>query len=71
MITDVVMPGTNGISLADSLSTEGLAPRVLMISGFHDQGLASNSDSPVRPFLAKPFKTTDLLNAVTSLLSTA
>ena len=65
VITDLRMPGMDGIQLADRLSQRTPAPMVLFISG--DSRNASN-DLP-GPVLHKPFSTEDLLSQTRRLLA--
>ena len=60
LVTDIVMPETNGVDLAASLD----AGRVLFISGYDQDALVA-SDAP---FLQKPFSRDDLSRAVRALL---
>jgi CheY-like chemotaxis protein len=70
VITDVLMPGMDGVQLAQELASAGYADKFLFISGY-----SNPEDSPERlealpaaAFLMKPFAIPDLLRAVRSLL---
>jgi two-component system, cell cycle sensor histidine kinase and response regulator CckA len=69
LVTDVVMPGRNGIELADRLRTTHSELPVLYISGYTDMaivrdGLLSHDVA----FLQKPFTPDDLLRKVRQVL---
>ena len=69
LVTDVVMPGRNGIELADRLrTTHGEFP-VLYISGFTDMAIVRDGLlSQDVAFLQKPFTPDDLLRKVRQVL---
>ncbi len=62
VVTDVLMPGMDGVELARRLAIRAPAPRVLFVTGGH--GL---SDLP-GPVLWKPFLADDLRDVVRRLL---
>ncbi|HET9944421.1 MAG TPA: response regulator, partial [Actinomycetes bacterium] len=67
LVTDVVMPGMDGPSLAAELRGRHPGLRVLLMSGYspeHALGGAASSD----PLLPKPFVAEDLLHAVRDIL---
>ena len=67
LVTDVVMPGMDGPSLAAELRGRHPGLRVLLMSGYspeHALGGAASSD----PLLPKPFVAEDLLHAVRDVL---
>jgi signal transduction histidine kinase/CheY-like chemotaxis protein len=61
LLTDVVMPGLDGPTLAERLG----ATRVVYMSGYDQEALIT-ADAP---FLQKPFATDDLLRAVGAVLA--
>ena len=63
VITDVLMPGMDGVELASRLAIRAPAPQVLFVTGGH--GL---SDLP-GPVLWKPFQAEDLRETVHRLLN--
>jgi DNA-binding NtrC family response regulator len=65
VVSDILMPGMDGIALAKILAREGLADRFLFISGFCDGGAIPESgrEFPTAAFLAKPFSISELLTA--------
>jgi CheY-like chemotaxis protein len=72
LLTDVVMPGMGGTTVAEELRRRMPGLRVLFVSGYAkaaslDHGAAG---SPMQ-FLAKPFTSTALLERVRQLLDAA
>ena len=72
LVTDVVMPGRNGVELVDRLRTTRPSMRVLYVSGYTDlavvrEGLLAGDAA----FLQKPFTPADLLRKVRQVLETA
>jgi signal transduction histidine kinase len=61
VITDIDMPGTNGLELADTLVANGNGPPVLLVTG---HGLPATS----HPVLPKPFTSTELVSHASALL---
>jgi len=64
LLTDVVMPIMNGVELAKRVETASPATKVLLMSGFSTAAAKGSG----RPLLTKPFKPSDLLNAVRQIL---
>lgn len=69
LITDVVMPGTSGTSLAEQLRRHIPELRVIYMSGYSGERLEPHltSDGSIR-FLQKPFSLSDLLFTVNQML---
>ena len=68
ILSDVMMPGSKGIALADALSGCGLLARILFMSGYDAAGLtATGYLAPGSYFLQKPFTRAALLAAVREL----
>jgi CheY-like chemotaxis protein len=63
VVTDIRLPGIDGVSLAETLRGLGEPPPILFISGY------SAPAEIARPFLAKPFAPEDLLAAVRLLIA--
>ncbi len=69
LVTDVVMPGRNGIELADRLRTSRADMPVLYISGYTDMAIVRDGLlSQDVAFLQKPFTPDDLLRKVRQVL---
>jgi CheY-like chemotaxis protein len=72
LLTDVVMPGMRGSTLAAELRRTHSALRVLYMSGYtHDSAVERDSHSPGCAFIEKPFDDRELLHAVHMLLAGA
>jgi DNA-binding response OmpR family regulator len=70
LVSDVVMPGMNGVELAAKLVQERPDMRVLLISGYA-QGLTANQAQVTvegAPFLRKPFTPDELLGRIREVL---
>lgn len=65
VLTDVTMPGLDGLSFVDELRHRPSAPPVLLMSGVVPTGLRDV------PLLRKPFDITELLNEVERVLRAA
>lgn len=70
VVSDILMPGMDGIELAKTLLAAGQAQRFLFVSGYCDLESIPNRtrDFPMSAFLAKPFSIPELLGAVRSLV---
>ncbi len=65
LITDVVMPETNGRELAERAKVLRPDLKVLFVSGYVDRGIKDQSESQDScAFLEKPFTAESLLSAV-------
>jgi signal transduction histidine kinase/ActR/RegA family two-component response regulator len=70
MITDVVMPGDSGLTLADTLRARSPDVSVIFISGYPDAELPDGVATTTRDdFLQKPFTGAQLLSRVESRLT--
>ena len=72
LVTDVVMPGHNGLELADRLRSARTNVRVLYISGYTDAAIIRGGLlAEHAAFLQKPFTPDDLLRKVRQVLEPA
>jgi PAS domain S-box-containing protein len=71
LLSDMVMPGGTGVDLACKLEGQLPALKVVLMSGYTDDALASRSADATTAdaFLEKPFATQDLLRLLRDLLS--
>ena len=64
VILDIKMPVMDGIDAAKLISTEGIAP-VLLLTAYSQKDLVERArDAGVFAYLVKPFKETDLMPAI-------
>jgi hypothetical protein len=56
LVTDIVMPGMNGLALAGRLREERPGLRVLFVSGYSEAALADIGSVPARDVLQKPIR---------------
>lgn len=69
VVSDIVMPRLSGLELTKVLAHEFPDLPVLLVSGYPEDEHRQGDDTlAVTPFLAKPFKATDLTGAVAALL---
>jgi DNA-binding NtrC family response regulator len=69
LVTDVVLPGRDGLSLYESLSRKQPGLRVLYVSGFTEQEMTQHGiGTGGAGFLEKPFDGDDLLREVRRVL---
>ncbi len=70
MISDVVMPGMNGYSLAAQVQRLRPSVKVLMVSGHSEHpSLERHVGSEDHPFVAKPFSARTLTSAIRAVLA--
>jgi two-component system, cell cycle sensor histidine kinase and response regulator CckA len=70
LLTDVIMPDTNGRKLADTLRPARPGLRVLYMSGYPDGAIAQHGMlEPEVAYLAKPFTTEAILRKVREVLT--
>jgi CheY-like chemotaxis protein len=69
LLTDVVMPGPNGVELADRLRVTRPQTRVLFMSGYTDNAAVRNGLlAPDTAFLQKPFTPEGLLRKIRQVI---
>ncbi|HXN46802.1 MAG TPA: response regulator [Bryobacteraceae bacterium] len=70
LVSDVLMPGTNGYALADSLTAVRPETKVLFMSGYRDKVLSESTGraSSEAPLLRKPFTQYALISKIQELL---
>jgi DNA-binding NtrC family response regulator len=64
LLTDVVMPIMNGLELAQRVEASSPTTKVLLMSGYATASVKGSG----RPLVAKPFRSSDLVNAVRQML---
>jgi len=69
LILDIKMPGMDGIDAAKVITTEGIAP-VLLLTAYSQKDLVDRAkDAGVFAYLVKPFKEADLMPAIEIAIS--
>jgi CheY-like chemotaxis protein len=72
LLTDVVMPGLNGVKLAAQLRARYPRLKVIYCSGFPSSSLAERSQLQVDgPLINKPYLKPDFIKTVTETLATS
>ncbi len=69
LLTDIVMPGMDGIALAQRAQAIDPAPKVMFITGFAAVALEANDAMPEAKLLSKPFHLKDLVRHVDDLFA--
>ncbi len=70
MLTDIVMPGLDGVALAAQATKQDPAMPVLMMTGFASEGQrASGGGNPVEKVISKPFSLKEICAAVEEALA--
>lgn len=69
LITDMVMPGMDGVTLASEIRKKGVYSKILLMSGFSEEAARGEiQDMPDFHFLAKPFSLRELSEKVKHIL---
>ncbi|MBR1777692.1 MAG: PAS domain-containing protein [Alphaproteobacteria bacterium] len=69
LITDMIMPGMDGVTLASTLRQKGIYSKILLISGFSEEAARGEiKEMPDFYFLAKPFTLRELCEKVKQIL---
>jgi PAS domain S-box-containing protein len=61
LLTDIVMPGASGLTLASALAVVHPRMKVIFMSGYADRATIQEALRPNMIFLQKPFRLTDLM----------
>ena len=69
VITDVMMPGMNGVDFARRVAAKWPSLPVLLMSGYSDAEVIDASDLLRMPFIEKPFTSASLLSAVADAIA--
>jgi PAS domain S-box-containing protein len=68
-LTDLVMPGANGLEVAEAIRAHSMSVKVLLMSGFSDHHILQNGELPPgQPFIHKPFSGLALSNKIREVL---
>ena len=68
LLTDIILPGMNGLALAENMISSRICSAVLYMSGYTGDESTRQKAIPADAFLAKPFTPERLLGAVRLLL---
>jgi CheY-like chemotaxis protein len=71
MLTDVVLPGMNGLELSRRVAAERPRLKTILMSGYSDHELLRDGLKPEEAFLHKPFSPFSLLQKVRGILDSA
>lgn len=70
LLTDIIMPGINGIELAQKAKTHSPSLNIVYISGYGTMALAERLQIlPEEAILSKPFQLGDLVKSVKTALN--
>jgi two-component system NtrC family response regulator len=70
-LLDVIMPGINGVELAARIQIENPAIKIVLMSGYGPQEIASVVGDNRHKIIWKPFKTESLLRMIENALGDA
>ena len=69
LITDMIMPGMDGVTLASTVRQKGIYSKILLISGFSEEAARGEiKEMPDFYFLAKPFTLHELCEKVKEIM---
>jgi len=69
LITDMIMPGMDGVTLASTVRQKGIYSKILLISGFSEEAARGEiKEMPDFYFLAKPFTLRELCEKVKEIM---
>ena len=69
LITDVQMPGLNGLELQEALQSRGLQTPIILITGYTNEKHRSRAlDAGALGFLSKPFNEEALIKCLTAAI---
>ncbi len=71
ILTDVVMPGLNGMELVNAIRGLGLEPRTLFMSGYDRDVAADRGVTDSAEFIQKPFTPSQLIDKVRTVLGSS
>ncbi len=69
LLTDIVMPGDSGLTLASTLAETHPRMKVIFMSGYADRATIQEALRPNMLFLQKPFRLTDLMMRIRQALA--
>jgi len=70
LLTDIVMPGMDGIALSLKVSRDRPSMKILLMSGYaHERQRAHNLESLIHKVLTKPFTLAEICEAVEEALA--
>jgi CheY-like chemotaxis protein len=70
LLTDIVMPGIDGIALALKVSKEYPSTRILLMTGYaSERQRAHNLDALIHRVIAKPFSLQEICRVVNEILT--
>jgi len=70
-LLDVMLPGMNGVDLASRIRVESPNTRIVLMTGYRPEEIASVLGNASYPIIWKPFKTESLLRMVENALGSS
>ncbi len=71
LVSDIVMPGMDGIELARRCNEKSPRTKVMFITGFAAVSMRARSEAPEARMLTKPFHLRDLVDQIDRLFQTS